>query len=180
MAAKRDDGGKELASIKEWYQFNSYVRKKYLDSLEKLPQEELMRDRGASFPSVLDIFAHVLDAYRSWFMFRYPGVPMESFKNLEGSIKSVGEAREEERKVDSFVLNFVEGLDDEKLNHSFETSDPQDRWRFSLKQMLWHMVEEELQHRGELNALLWQMNIDPPITDWLDWKTEIGEAKKLT
>lgn len=27
----------------------------------------------------------------------------------------------------------------------------------------WPLVEEELQHRGELNALLWQINLDPPI-----------------
>ncbi len=24
-------------------------------------------------------------------------------------------------------------------------------------------------HRGELNALLWQIDIDPPITEWVDW-----------
>ena len=33
----------------------------------------------------------------------------------------------------------------------------------------WHMVEEELQHRGEINALLWQMDIDPRLQT-----TEIG------
>jgi hypothetical protein len=36
------------------------------------------------------------------------------------------------------------------------------------------MVEEELQHRGELDALLWQMNIDPPVGSYRDWE----EAKK--
>ena len=105
---------------------------------------------------------------------------MDGFKNLRGNVKSLEEAREEERNVDSFVMNFVEGLDNEKIEGSFEISDGADRWRYTLKQMLWHMVEEELQHRGELNALFWQMNIDPPHTDWLDWKTEIGEIRKST
>jgi len=45
--------------------------------------------------------------------------------------------------------------------------------------MLWHMVEEELQHRGELNALLWQIDVDAPVFDWLDWKLELGEIKQL-
>jgi uncharacterized damage-inducible protein DinB len=31
------------------------------------------------------------------------------------------------------------------------------------------MVEEELQHRGEINALFWQLGIDPPITEYMDW-----------
>jgi hypothetical protein len=31
---------------------------------------------------------------------------------------------------------------------------------------MWHMLEEELQHRGEPNALFWQMDIGPPIDAW--------------
>ena len=38
--------------------------------------------------------------------------------------------------------------------------------------MLWHLVEEELQHRGELNALLWQEDIDPPVISWGEWKRQ--------
>jgi uncharacterized damage-inducible protein DinB len=26
-----------------------------------------------------------------------------------------------------------------------------------------------LQHRGEINALLWQMDLDPPVADYKDW-----------
>jgi len=37
-------------------------------------------------------------------------------------------------------------------------------------------VGEELQHRGELNALLWQINIGPPITEWVDFWT-VGKEK---
>jgi hypothetical protein len=36
------------------------------------------------------------------------------------------------------------------------------------------MIEEELQHRGEINAVLWQTNIDPPIIGWDDWINESG------
>jgi uncharacterized damage-inducible protein DinB len=42
--------------------------------------------------------------------------------------------------------------------------------------MLWTLVGEELQHRGELNALLWQIDIDPPITEWVDFWT-VGKEK---
>lgn len=35
-----------------------------------------------------------------------------------------------------------------------------------LDDLVWHMLEEELQHRGELNALFWQMGIDPPVRSW--------------
>jgi len=35
-----------------------------------------------------------------------------------------------------------------------------------LADIVWHMVEEQLQHIGELNALFWQMDIDPPTHAW--------------
>ena len=41
---------------------------------------------------------------------------------------------------------------------------PGRRGRITLRVLLLHMAEEELQHRGEMNALLWQMDIDPPVT----------------
>jgi len=41
--------------------------------------------------------------------------------------------------------------------------------KLDLRQMLVHMIEEELQHIGEMNALFWQMNIEPPITEYMDW-----------
>jgi uncharacterized damage-inducible protein DinB len=33
-----------------------------------------------------------------------------------------------------------------------------------MEEILMHMVEEELQHRGEINCMFWQQNLDPPIT----------------
>lgn len=168
----------ELAAMKEWYRYNSYVRKKYLDVLEKLPESETTRDRGASFPSMIDIVAHTLDAHLSW-LYRYQGKLRDPSMRLRGRIKSTKELREEEKNVDSTVLNFVEGLQLSDLDRTFETSDDGHKWQTTLGQMLWHLVEEELQHRGELNALLWQIDVDAPVFDWLDWKLELGEIKQL-
>ena len=183
----------ELDSLKECYRYNSYVRKKYLQALEKLPKEELVRDRGASYPSILEIFIHVLGAYRYWLMIVYPKLSKAEIERLEdessskypklfkeeGRLKeALDEAKNLEKEVDAFVMNYVEGLDDEKLASSFETTMSGKKKRFTVSQMLWHLVEEELQHRGELNALFWQMDIDPPHTDWLDWKVETGEVKQ--
>jgi len=168
----------ELTTLKEWYRYNSYVRKKYLDAIEKLPEEEATRDRGASFPSMIDILAHTLDAYMSWLL-RYEGKPWDPSMRLRGKVRSVKQLREEEKRVDSTVLNFVEGLRPTDLDSIFETSDNGHRWQNTLRQMLWHLVEEELQHRGELNALLWQIDIDAPVFDWLDWQLEVGEIRQV-
>jgi uncharacterized damage-inducible protein DinB len=62
------------------------------------------------------------------------------------------------------------------LNRKVEYSVPKDegwsewtRERITLRVMLWHMVEEELQHRGEMNALLWRHGIEPPVIGIQEW-----------
>jgi uncharacterized damage-inducible protein DinB len=40
----------------------------------------------------------------------------------------------------------------------------------SIRSTLQHVIEHELQHRGELNAVLWQIDVEPPILDWDDFE----------
>jgi uncharacterized damage-inducible protein DinB len=101
---------KELESIREWYLYNSYVRKKYLKAIfEKVPKGQLYKDRGASFPSIVDIFAHVLDAYRYWFVYVYNGnldKHRPSWRRRKYTLRTL---REYESKVDRLVLDFGRG-----------------------------------------------------------------------
>ena len=164
----------ELESLREWYRYNSYVRKKYLKLIESLPREVITKDRGASHPSILDIFAHVLDAYNWWFIFAYND-KAEDYREIKVSKGSVDKIKKQEEKLDSYVLDFVEKLTPKRSASSFHYTDEGKTVKRTLKEMLYHMVEEELQHRGELNALLWQIDVDPPIISWRRWKIETGK-----
>ena len=166
----------ELESIKTWYEYNSYVRKKYLKAIfENLKEEDRYKDRGASFPSIVDIFVHTVDAYRYWFRYIYPD-RYEDYKKLRGTERfTLQRLQEEEYKIDSYVLSFIRSLKEEDLDRTLAIDGKKLGWRaskISLRQMLLHLIEEELQHRGELNALFWQLDIGPPITDLFDWTTE--------
>ena len=48
-----------------------------------------------------------------------------------------------------------------------------------VREVLWYLVEEELQHRGELNALLWQIDVEAPIYDWVGWAHDVGRIRDL-
>lgn len=164
----------ELDLIREWYDYNSQVRKRYFQVISKLPENELTRDRGASFPSILDIFTHVLDAYRWWYLYVYQDKAHER-KRLRGTGLNLDGVKREERKIDSFVKKFLQKLTPKDLQTAViwhETDAKGKKWtiKITLRDMLWQLVAEELQHRGELNALLWQIDIDPPITEWVDWQ----------
>ncbi len=61
----------EYATIRDLYRYNSRVRRKYLRAIWRLRPQDRYRKRGASFPSIVDIYMHVLDAYRWWFLSVY-------------------------------------------------------------------------------------------------------------
>lgn len=162
----------ELELIKEWYRYNSYVRKKYLASIfDDVSREERYKDRGASYPSVVDIFAHILDAYRFWFIYVYEDRVSE-IERLRGKIHDRNEFVDEEKKVDKLIHAFLGRLKPADLQKLVAFRDVEEFRRIKLRDMLWHMVEEVLQHRGELNALFWQMDLDPPVTGWNPWDEE--------
>lgn len=162
----------ELESIRDWYLYNSFVRKKYVEAIfQRIPEEERYKDRGASFPSMVDICVHIIDAYRFWFLHVYKHDP-DSFQRLRGTRKfTYDEVMMENDKIDRHVLEFIRNLNSKDLN--IEIIAEGRRYgkikRFDLRQMLHHMVEEQLQHIGELNALFWQLNVDPPVTEYMDW-----------
>jgi uncharacterized damage-inducible protein DinB len=158
----------ELDLIRALYAYNSRTRAKYLTAIWKLPLRARYRNRGASYPSLVDIFLHVLDAYRLWFDEVYAGGPAPEWYPL-GQRFTLAEARREMRSIDRRVLRIVGSLQPRDLDRRFPLPK---RWhtrqRAELRVLLVHMIEEELQHRGEMNALLWQAGKNPPVTGFDD------------
>ncbi len=161
----------ELQALRDVFEYNTFVRKRYLGFITRLPEGTLTKDRGASHPSILDIFVHILDVYKSWFhTYRTGKQDLPEIKGL-----SLSQTKELEVEVDAYIHDFMARLRAQDINRSFQfaVGDGEDKGKlvtWNLKGMLWHQVEEELQHRGEINALLWQDDIDPPVTSWYRWE----------
>ncbi len=164
----------DIAQIREWYAFNSEVRKKYLKTLSTLPRRALLKDRGASFPSLLDIYVHTLDAYKWWTVYAYHDRASE-FKRMAGTIKTIAQARKYEREVDKKVTAFIKRLDSRVLASTFQFTYPPGHPRGSglrkvrTRDMVLQLIAEDLQHRGEIAGLLWQMDGEVPFTSLIDW-----------
>jgi uncharacterized damage-inducible protein DinB len=158
----------ELDLIRDVYDYNSRVRTKYLAAIWRLPPRARHRNRGASFPTLVDIFMHVLDAYRLWFFVVYGGQGMPEWYPL-GVKYTRAEAVRETRKVDRYVRQVVRKLKPGDLSRRLRLPKEFGPGRtVQLRVLLVHMIEEELQHRGEMNALLWQAGRDPPVTGFDD------------
>jgi uncharacterized damage-inducible protein DinB len=160
-------GRTELDVLREWIRYNSRVRKGYLAAIQQLSEVDLRKDRGASFPSIMDIFTHILDAYRWWYLFIAERRAAEYTDLDAGGPLTIERLLEEERKVDDVVDRFIAGLTIAGLEETFTVpGGSREPFEIKARDLAWHMVEEELQHRGELNALLWQLDIDPPVVGW--------------
>ncbi len=144
-------------------------RSGYFGALLRLPRKERLRDRGASFPSMREIFLHIL-GNNAWWLDSVVHERQESQHEIKGSL-SDAEIRRQARRIARSSRRLAKWLTPTRLNRRFvlrgTRGDGQPfETRMNLRTIVWHMVEEELQHRGELNALFWQQDVDAPTRAW--------------
>jgi len=176
----------ELSALRDFFAYNTFVRRRYLAMITGLPEKVRTKDRGASYPTLVDIMAHVLDAYDCWLHVCQTGELCDTWKHtdetgeddlLDRKGLSVEGLTLLEDEVEGRMDDFMRKLQPEDLNGEFHytlgSGEKREVRTRKVGDMLWHLVEEELQHRGELNALLWQDDIEPPVTGWFAWKKSL-------
>jgi uncharacterized damage-inducible protein DinB len=162
----------EVDGFREWAEYNIHAREGYLAVFAKLTPEELARDRGASYPSLLQIQSHLLGALWWWLMNASPPPGLAEPADI-GDPPSLEEVQRLEREVDASVREFYHRLTEKDLDRTYPAPKPagySKEIEITVRDTLRHLLEEEIQHRGELNALLWQIDVEPPVLDWIDWK----------
>jgi len=154
-----------MVDVKELLEYNKQVRQRYLQALASIPWEELTRNREASFNSIRNIFVHSLKAIDHWLdvllkEHNYRAKQYEEYTNLE-------EIREYKDYVEGRMQKFLDtSLSSELFDKFVIRNDLGETVEVTAEDVLIHLFEEEVHHRGELIALLWQMNIEPPLMGW--------------
>lgn len=166
----------EIESIRAWFAYMAEARRGYLETFSQLPTEELARDRGASYPTLLDIFGHSQGALYFWMKdcarFEFP--PQEPDTSTPPSLADV---KKDEKYVQAQIQRVMAELTEADLArpvHRKPGEGSSHDCDIPVREVLWHLVEEELQHRGEINALLWQIDVEAPVFDWIDWGHRVG------
>lgn len=141
--------------------YSQFLRHKYLDALSKLPWEEVVKDRGASFASLRDIYLHmvfVVDAYINYALQGNRNYPNVNYNEYD-SIEKIAKYRDD---VEARAKTNLDKMTPDVLAKS--------------DIVLLDFFQEETHHRGELIALLWQMDIEPPHTGFLQYKRSEKKA----
>ena len=145
--------------------YNQEIRHKYFDALSKLSWDEFVKDREASFHSMRNIFIHTLDAVGYWLNILqgedvHSGMEYDDYKTIQ-DVRIYMERVEERMRI------YLNSLTPERVMKRFiVTNDAGDTIQITAEDILVHVFEEEVHHRGELIALMWQMNVEPPLMGW--------------
>jgi len=155
-----------MVDVKRLLEYNREIRHRYFDTLARLPWEELTKNREASWGSLRNIFLHTLGAIEHW------------LNVLENKEKTKRRGFDEYINIED-IRRYMEGVEDRLHRYLNGLSQSELERRFSMKNdegkdveptaedILIHVFEEEVHHRGELIALLWQMGIEPPLMGWM-------------
>lgn len=146
-------------------EYNEEVRHGYLDKLKQLSWEDFVEDREASWHSIRNIFIHTLNAVDHWLDFlQYEKLHV---RREYDEYKSFKEIEEYMQHVEARMRKYFSALTTDSLQKSYSVqNDANEHVQVTAEDILVHVFEEEVHHREALIALLWQMDIEPPLMGW--------------
>jgi uncharacterized damage-inducible protein DinB len=154
-------------NIKNLFGYNWYSRRLLLDSMAQIPWQKVVESCGASFDCVRDIFIHSLQAEQFWIR-RLSGKNTEGiFKTTFSKFADIKAIQKYADEVEIETSEYLKTLTDKKLQSVFEYKgwDGKDKQN-KIEDILMHVIEEEIHHRGELLCIFWQNDINPPYASY--------------
>jgi uncharacterized damage-inducible protein DinB len=164
-------------NIKNLFNYNWYARRRILKSMTEIPWNNVVESCGASFDCIRDIFIHSLQAEQFWIR-RLSGKNIEEiFKTPFSKFADIHAVQAYADEVEAETNNYLKTLTDKQLQSVFEYKG----WDGKTKQnktedILMHVIEEEIHHRGELLCIYWQNDITPPYSSYTGYVDSKSQA----
>ncbi|MFQ5946832.1 MAG: DinB family protein [Anaerolineae bacterium] len=163
----------DVTDLRQLFAYVADLRQRFLAKFRDLGWEEINKNREATYNSMHDIFIHLLEVEDSYLHYDIPGKPWEDigpdlFKTFEDMEKY-------DREVAERAKGFFEALTPEEVGREVTI----EGWKIkaTIEQVLLHTFLDEIAHIGELVALMWQMDEEPPWTSIVrTWKTHAATA----
>jgi uncharacterized damage-inducible protein DinB len=152
-----------VRAIREALAYTVWADRTMLSALEQVAPEDLTRDTGSSFPSLLATIGHILGSERVW-LSRFVGNPghLPALSSYD-SLQAVREGFEEYwPEFESYLASLdVAGLE---LGLTWTNTKGVTRTQ-PVYRLLLHFVNHSSYHRGQLVTMLRQLGYTPVGTD---------------
>ena len=157
-----------MLSIFELQTYSTMVRRRFAEKLSELPWEFVNKNREASYYSMKNILLHMIDN-EDW---------MVNWVVKNDSKGYVREKKFEEYLSMQIVLDHLQDVENKTRKYMQNVKDEDLKQRaklitskgvefdLSVEECLFQSFTEQLYHIGELIALLWQENVEPPKMQW--------------
>ena len=156
-----------MFTIEELHEYSARVRTSFANKLVELPWSEVEKNREASFYSMKNILLHMIDNEEwmaNWVIRNkskdYVRKKSEEYTSMKMILDHLEEVEERSRQ-------YFAKLDDNELSRGVKlTTSAGQTFDLSVEECLFQSFTEQLYHIGELIALLWQDNVEPPKMQW--------------
>jgi uncharacterized damage-inducible protein DinB len=155
-----------LAEVQKMCQYNRWANQRVLQSLRAISQEQFTRDLKGSHGSIRGTLAHLASAEWIWLQ-RWTGKPGTRMLP-ETDFDTVDLAAQRLTQFDQDLAEYVQALseDDLKSSKRYFTTEGK-RYDNVLQDMLFHLFNHSSYHRGQIAAMLRQVDAQPQGTDFI-------------
>lgn len=155
-----------LASVHELFTYNYWARDCQLKVCQRLTEEQLLRGLGSSFDSVRDTLVHMMETEWIWLeRWRQHPPHAEGSSQPFPSVKTVSERWS---AIEAEMRDYLARVTDEMLGKPLTyISDRGDTLSSELWRQMFHLINHQSYHRGQVATLLRQLGEQPPATDFL-------------
>jgi uncharacterized damage-inducible protein DinB len=156
-----------MFAVSELYDYASNVRHRFAEKLAELPWETLERNREASFYSMKNILLHMVDN-EDWIVnWVIPGRGGDYVRRKWAEYTSIGMVMAHLEEVEKRTRTWLAGMDEGELRRKVKfILSSGNEFELAIEECLLQTFTEQLYHMGELIALMWQENIEPPKMQW--------------
>jgi len=156
-----------MFNFHEMYAYMKRVRTSFAQKLSELPWDEVNKNREASFYSMKNILLHMIDN-EDWIVnyaiyeksSDYKRKKSEEYTNMQSVLDHLSQV---EKKTESFLAKTTDKDFQRRVKFVLSSGASFD---LSVEECLFQSFTEQLYHLGELIALMWQDNVEPPPMQW--------------
>ncbi len=155
--------------------YNQWMNDKPYNTAAQLPADELTRDRGAFFGSLLGTLNHIMVADIIWLQ-RFSEHPAQhpaldqirTMPNPQSLPDDFTALSAERRNLDATIISWCEQLDASDLNHKLAYHNMKGEPAIkNFASLMLHFFNHQTHHRGQATTLLSQQGLDVGVTDLL-------------
>ena len=159
-----------LRVLQEMFEYNYWARDLQLRACTGLTDEQFLRPLGSSFASLRDTTVHLFWAEWLWlerWLGRSP-TKREAEDFATSRFPNVRAIEDRWRTTEHDARHYLSGLTEDKLIRPLTYTNLQgEKWIYPLWQTLFHVINHQTYHRGQITTMLRQLGAQPPQIDFL-------------